>query len=118
MREIWKSIIYELYGPTYETLANKISLIILFNFLASKIKNLENKMIALNDISDIINNLKRDNIRHKLFREFITQNKILKIIFLDGIHNEIIKSSSSLFVYFVKNNLLENKFIKNNRAGR
>ena len=54
-----------------------------FFFLDSKAKNLENKLNALNDISDIINNLKIDNIKHKLFHEFITQNKILKIIFLD-----------------------------------
>ena len=110
MREICKSIIDDLYGPTYETLVNKSY----YSFLLSCLKsqNLENKMNALNDISDIINNLRNDTTRHKLFREFITQNKILEIIFLEGIHDEIIKRCSNLFVYFAQNNLLEDKFIE------
>ena len=79
-----------------------ISLIIFF-FLDSKANNLENKMKVLNDFCDIINNLKSDNIKHKLFHVFITHNKILKIIFLDGIYDEIIKCSFSLLEYFAKN---------------
>ena len=110
MKDICRNIIEELCGSSMETLVNRAY----YSFLRSCLKsqNLENKMNALNDISDIINNLKRDNMKHKLFRDFITQNKILEIIFLEGIHDEIIKRSSNLFVYFAKNNLLEDKFIE------
>ena len=110
MKDICRNIIDDLCGSSMETLVNKAY----YSFLCSCLKSqsLENKMNALNDISDIINNLKRDNTKHKLFRDFISKNKILEIIFLEGIHDEIIKRSSNLFVYFAKNNLLEDKFIE------
>ena len=110
MRDICKSFIDELCGPTYETLVNKSYYSYLLSCLKSQ--NLENKMNALNDISEIINNIKNDKTQHKIFYDFITQNNILEIIFAEGIHDEIIKRSSNLFVYFAQNNLLEDKFIE------
>ena len=110
MKQICKNFIDELCGPTYETLVNKSFYSYLHSCLKSQ--NLENKMNALNDISDIINNLKNDKTQHKLFHEFINKNKILDMIFSEGIHDEIIKRSSSIFVYFTENNLLDDKYVE------
>ena len=110
MREICKNLIDGMCGSNLDTLVNKSYHCFLISCLKSQ--NLENKMNALNDISDIINGFKNDTTQQKIFRDFIIQNKILEIIFAEGIHDEIIKRSIPLFVYFAQNNLLEDKFIE------
>ena len=110
MKDICKSFIDELYGPTYNTLVNKSYLSYLLSCLKSQ--NLENKMNALNDIGDIINNVKNDKIQLKIFYEFINNNKILEMIFAEGVHDEIIKRSSNLYAFYTQNNLLDDKYIE------
>ena len=110
MREICKTFIDEMCGPTFESLVNKSYYSYLLSCLKSQ--NLENKMNALNDISDIIISIKNEKTQHKIFSDFIIQNKILEIIFAEGIHDEIIKRSINLYVDFAENNLLDDKYIE------
>ena len=111
MKEVCRYFIDELYGPSYDTLFAKSYNCFLNSCLKSQ--NLETKMNALNDISEIINNIKNTNkTQQNLFRDFITKNNILDIIFAEGIHDEIIKRSYNLFTYFAQNNLLDDKFIE------
>ena len=110
MREICKTFVDEMCGPTFDTLVNKSYYCYLLSCLKSQ--NLENKMNALNDISDIIISIKNDKTQNKIFSDFILQNKILEIIFAEGIHDQIIKRSINLYVYFAENNLLDDKYIE------
>ena len=110
MREICKTFIDEMCGPTFESLVNKSYYSYLLSCLKSQ--NLENKMNALNDISDIIISIKNEKTQHKIFSDFIIQNKILEMIFAEGIHDEIIKRSINLYVDFAENNLLDDKYIE------
>ena len=111
MRENCENIISELYGPTYESLVDKSY----YSFLSSclKSKNLETRMNSLNELTDMINSFDDESQKkHKSFREFITKNNVLEIIFEEGIHDEIIKRSFGLFVYFAKNKILDDKYLE------
>ena len=113
MREICKNFVEELYNkPSFDTVANKSYYYFLISCLKSQ--NLETKMNALNDINEVINSfsIKSNSVLQKMFYEFITKNNILELIFEEGIHDEIIKRSFNLFVYFAQNNILEDKFIE------
>ena len=111
MKEICRYFIDELYGPSNEILFTKSYNCFLISCLKSQ--NLETKMNALNDISEIINSIKNANkTHHTLFRDFIIKNNILDMIFAEGIHDEIIKRSYNLFTYFAQNNLLDDKIIE------
>ena len=79
-----------------------------------KCKNLEKKLNALNDISEIINELdkKKDNKQESQFKQFIESNKILDIIFEESVHDEIIKRSTNLFKYFARCDLLSDNIIE------
>ena len=113
MREICKNFVEELYNkPSFDTVANKSYYYFLISCLKSQ--NLETKMNALNDINEVINSfsIKSNSVLQKMFYEFITKNNILELIFEEGIHDEIIKRSFNLFVYFAQNNILEEKFIE------
>ena len=108
MYDICKTVITPLCGNQIN-LMDQSYYIYLLSCLKSN--NLETKMNALNDITEFINKLKDNEKRHKNFRDFIKQNNILEIIFGEGIHDEIIKRCYDIFIYFAKNNLLENEFI-------
>ena len=110
MFDICKNVIRVLCGTTQTQLIDQSYYTYLLSCL--KCNNLETKMNALNDINDLINKFKDNEKRHKSFRDFIKQNNILEIIFAEGIHDEIVKRSYNIFVYFAKNNALENEFIE------
>ena len=110
MKELCKNLVERLFEKdSLETLANKA----FYSFLRSCLKsqNLENKMNALNDISEIIITF-RNVTQQKEFRKFVSENNILDIIFTEGIHDEIIKRSFNLFVYYAQNGFLEDKIIE------
>ena len=110
MKELCKNLVERLFEKdSLETLANKA----FYSFLRSCLKsqNLENKMNALNDISEIIITF-RNVTQQKEFRKFVSENNILDIIFTEGIHDEIIKRSFNLFVYYAQNGFLEDKTIE------
>ena len=69
-------------------------------------------MNALNDISDIINELDEKNKIDTTFKNFIEKNNILDIIFEESIHDEIIKRTTNLFKYFAKYNCLSDNIIE------
>ncbi len=85
-----------------------------YSFLLSclKCKNLEKKMNALNDISDIINEFRGNNEPNIILKQFIKENNVLDIIFEESIHDEIIKRSITLFKYFAKFDLIDDKIIE------
>ena len=97
-------------GRNMSTLINTVY----YSFLLSclKCKNLEKKMNALNDISDIINEFKGSNEPNYLLKRFIKENNVLDIIFEESIHDEIIKRSITLFKYFSKFDLIDDKIIE------
>ena len=97
-------------GRNMNTLINTVY----YSFLLSclKCKNLEKKMNALNDISDIINEFKGSNEPNYLLKRFIKENNVLDIIFEESIHDEIIKRSITLFKYFSKFDLIDDKIIE------
>ena len=111
MKEICRNFIDEIYGPSNDLLFLKSYNCFLNSCLKSQ--NLETKMNALNDISEIINSIKNAKAtHHNLFRDFIIKNNILEMVFAEGIHDEIIKRSYNLFTYFAQNNLLDDKIIE------
>ena len=77
-----------------------------------KCKNLEKKMNALNDISEIINEFQGKTKIDLTFKNFIEKYKILDIFFEESIHDEIIKRSFNLFKYFAKFDLLSDNIIE------
>ena len=79
-----------------------------------KCKNLEKKLNALNDISEIINESekKKENKVETKFKEFVESNKILEIIFEESVHDEIIKRSTNLYKYFARYDLLSDNIIE------
>ena len=86
-----------------------------YSYLLSclKCKNLEKKMNALNDISDIINDFPQNDKINSTFKKFIEKNNILENFFEDSsIHDEIIKRSINLFKYFAKYDHLGDNIIE------
>ena len=111
MRSICIELVSRLFENNMNTLINENY----FSFLSSclKCKNLEKKMNALNDISEIINELNEDSKKiDTSFKNFIEKNKILDIIFEESIHDEIIKRTTNLFKYFAKYNALNDNIIE------
>ena len=77
-----------------------------------KCKNLEKKMNALNDISEIINEFPQSDKINSNFKKFIEKNNILDMFFEESIHDEIIKRSINLFKYFAKYDHLSDTIIE------
>ena len=111
MRNLCIELINLLFNNNNGTLIYEIY----FSFLSSclQCKNLEKKMNALNDISEIINELNEDSKKiESSFKNFIDKNKILDIIFEESIHDEVIKRTTNLFKYFAKYNELNDNIIE------
>ena len=91
------TIVYSIFRKNLDTLVNDSY----YSFLVCclKSKSLEKKMNALNEISDIINELPNSEKINKSFYDFIDKNKILDIFFDENIHDEVIKRSINLFKY-------------------
>ena len=102
-------LVSSLYGKKMITLASESYYSYLLSCL--KCKNLEKKMNALNDISEIINEFPQGNTINLAFKNFIEKNKILEMFFEESIHDEIIKRSINLFKYFAKYDHLNDSII-------
>ena len=111
MRRLCFELVYSLFeNSNMNTLVNQSYYSFLYSCL--KCKNLEKKMNALNDISDIINELDEKNKIDTTFKNFIEKNNVLDIIFEESIHDEIIKRTTNLFKYFAKYNCLSDNIIE------
>ena len=109
MKDLCSFLVSSLY-PNSNTLINQTY----YSFLLSclKCKNLEKKMNALNDISEIIDEFPDNDKINLAFKNFIEKNKILEIFFEESIHDEIIKRSINLFKYFAKYDSLSDNIIE------
>ena len=76
-----------------------------------KCNNLEKRMNALNDISEIIENNSREEIDKNFYDFFIKKNKILDIFFEESVHEEILKRASCIFKYLASFNKLDNEIL-------
>ena len=85
-----------------------------YSYLISclKCKNLEKKMNALNDISEIINEFPQNDKINSTFKKFIEKNNILDIFFENSIHDEIMKRSINIFKYLAKYDHLSDNIIE------
>ena len=85
-----------------------------YSYLLSCLKcnNLEKKMTALNEISEIISKFDEKRKIDSTFRDFIEKNNILDIFFEDSIHDEVIKRSFNIFKYLAKFNCLNDNIIE------
>ena len=110
IRQICNNLVSNLFDNNMETYIDETY----YSYLLSCLKcnNLEKKMNALNDISNIINELKDNTKINTNFKDFIDKNNILDIFFEDSIHDEIIKRSINLFTYFAKYNCLSDNIIE------
>ena len=111
MKETCSNFISSLFEKDMDVLLKQTYYYYIISCL--KCKNLEKKLNALNDISEIINELekKKENRLELKFKEFIENNKILEIIFEESVHDEIIKRSTHLFKYFARYDLLSDNII-------
>ena len=110
IRDLCYILVNNLYGKNMNTLACQSYYSYLLSCL--KCKNLEKKMNALNDISEIINDFPQSNNKIDItFNNFIENNKILEMFFEESIHDEIIKRSINLFKYFAKYDHLSDSII-------
>ena len=110
LKEECGSLISDIYEKNMPTLANQAYYYYLLSCL--KCKNLEKRMNALNDISDIINESSGSNKINTVFKKFIDENNILEIFFEDSVHDEVIKRANILFRYFAKYDSLDDKIIE------
>ena len=110
IREICNKLVSNLFDNNMETYIDETY----YSYLLSCLKcnNLEKKMNALNDISNIINEFQDNKKIDIRFKDFIDKNNILDIFFEDSIHDEIIKRSINLFTYFAKYNCLSDNIIE------
>ena len=110
MREICNNLVSNLFDTNMEAYIDETY----YSYLLSCLKcnNLEKKMNALNDISNIINEFQDNKKIDIRFKDFIDKNNILDIFFEDSIHDEIIKRSINLFTYFAKYNYLSDNIIE------
>ena len=76
-----------------------------------KCNNLEKRMNALNDISEIIENISKEEIDKNFYDFFIKKNKILDIFFEESVHEEILKRASCIFKYLASFNKLDNEML-------
>ena len=76
-----------------------------------KCNNLEKKMNALNDISEIIESNSREELDQNFYDFFIKKNKILDIFFEESVHEEILKRASCIFKYLASFNKLDNEIL-------
>ena len=109
MKETCNELVTNLFNNNMETYIDETY----YSYLLSCLKcnNLEKKMNALNDITNIINDFKDKKIKVS-FKDFIEKNNILDIFFEDSIHDEVIKRSINLFKYFAKYNCLNDNIIE------
>ena len=110
MKDSLEYLVNNIYERTMGTLVNETYYSYLLSCL--KCKNLEKKMNALNDISEIINDFPPKENIDASFKKFIETNKILYIFFEDSIHDEIIKRAINLFKYFAKYDSLNDNIIE------
>ena len=103
-------LVNNIYDSNMGTLVNETYYSYLLSCL--RCKNLEKKMNALNDLSEIINDFPPKDKIDENFQKFIEKNKILNIFFEDSIHDEIIKRSINLFKYFAKYDSLNDNIIE------
>ena len=98
IKNLCTNIVNSIFRKNMDTLTNDSY----YSFLVCclKSKSLEKKMNALNEISDIINDLPNSEKINKSFYDFIDKNKIIDIFFEESIHDEVIKRSANLFKYF------------------
>ena len=102
-------IINIIFRSPKETFINACYYSYLINCL--KCNNLEKKMNALNDISEIIDSITKDEIDKNFFDFFIKKNKILDIFFEESVHEEILKRASCIFKYLATFNKLEDEVL-------
>ena len=110
MRELCNFLINHLFEHSLDHLVEETYYYYLLSCL--KCKNLEKKMNALNDISDIIKEFKSSDTINKNFKSFFENNKVLDIFFEESVHDEIIKRGFNLFKYFAKYDSLSNDIIE------
>ena len=110
MKEILGNLIFQIYNKSFPTLVNQAYFFYLLSCL--KCKNLEKKMNALNDISDIINESSGNNKINSIIKKFIEENNIFEIFFEDSVHDEVIKRANILFRYFARYDSLDDKIIE------
>jgi len=110
LREECNNLISVIYEKNMPTLANQAYYYYLLSCL--KCKNLEKKMNALNDISDILSESFGNPKINTVFKKFIDENNILEIFFGDSVHDEVIKRSNILFRYFARYDSLDDKIIE------
>jgi hypothetical protein len=68
-------------------------------------------MNALNDISEIIENISKEEIDKNFYDFFIKKNKILDIFFEESVHEEILKRANYLFKYLSSFNKLDDEIL-------
>ena len=110
LKEECSSLICEIFEKNMPTVVNQAYYYYLLSCL--KCKNLEKKMNALNDISELINESFGNPKINTNFKKFIEENNILEIFFEDSVHDEVIKRSNILFKYFAKYDSLDDKIIE------
>ena len=110
LKETCSNLILQMYDKNIPTLVNQAYYFYLMACL--KCKNLEKKMNALNDISEIINESYNGPKINSIIKKFIEENNILEIFFEDSVHDEVIKRSVVLFKYFAKYDSLDDKIIE------
>ena len=110
MRQTCTELVSSLFNNNMETYIDETY----YSYLLSCLKcnNLEKKMNALNDISDIINKFEGNREINEVFKDFIEKNNILDIFFEDSTHDEVIKRSNNLFKYLAKYNCLNDNIIE------
>jgi ubiquitin C-terminal hydrolase len=109
MKDLCEYLVDNLFNKHMNTLINESYFIFLISCL--KCKNLEKKMNALNDITEIISDLPPSNKIDYNFKQLIEKNKILDFFFEESIHDEIIKRSFGLFKYYAKFDYLSDDII-------
>ena len=110
IRQTCQELVSNLFNTNMETYIHETY----YSYLLSCLKcnNLEKKMNALNEISDIINKFDEKRKINSVFKDFIEKNNILDIFFEDSIHDEVIKRSFHLFKYLAKYNCLNDNLIE------
>ncbi len=110
VREICNELISNLFDNNMDTYINETY----YSYLLSCLKcnNLEKKMNALNDISNIINEFQNDKKINGPFKNFIEKNNIIDMFFEESTHDEVIKRSINIFAYLARYNCLNDNIIK------